>query len=142
MFPLRTELLFRTYILHISLNHFVYIFGGYSKNCCFESFGKFPEKLFQQSSVLAIQAVQCTTYNYTENGIHRKGFLRVVCELSRMLGSTCVGSFFNKVTKEISGFYNSVEYSVMQIVLFQKVALLEIPGNSLLTGVGNFLKIF
>ena len=50
-------------------------------------------------------------------------------------------SLFDKVTEEIPKFFNSARTQSSRL-LFQKVALLEIPRNSVLTGGAGFLKAF
>ena len=51
--------------------------------------------------------------------------------------TSVVESLFSKVICKISAFYNYVENSITSAGMFQKVALLEISRNSLLTGVAN-----
>lgn len=48
-----------------------------------------------------------------------------------------VKPLFDKVSRESSSFYNSVENSTTCIDIFRKVALLEISMNSFSTGVTN-----
>ena len=91
----------------------------------------FQKNIFSRFPFLVIRTVQCTTYNYTENGIHYKGCLWVIPELSKLFGSTYDGLVFNKLTEE---FLNFRTLSI--------IALLEIPGNSLLTGAASFSNVF
>ena len=52
--------------------------------------------------------------------------------------ASLVESLFSKVTGEISAFCNSVENSIICIGIIEKVALLVISINSLLTGAVGF----
>ena len=82
---------------------------GYSQNCWFESSKNFYKNVF--SRVFSKNA-PCTTYNYIEKGIHRKGFQCVIQGFLKLLEAPVVQSLFSKVTEEISAFYNSAENSV------------------------------
>ena len=65
-------------------------------------------------------------------------FLVSVPRIFKITGkATVVESLFNKLTEEISAFYNSFENSITCIGMLRKVAILEVSRIPLSTGVAG-----
>ena len=68
-----TRLLSRIYILLKS--YFMHFSGDICKNAVLKVQKNSKNKVFVRAPFSVIWIAQCTTYNYIENGLHRKGFL-------------------------------------------------------------------
>lgn len=113
------------------LNHLIYFAGDIRKTVILK-IQKVSENSLKsvKSSFLGIRAVHCTTFNENVTPIASR-----VQGLSQLLRSTCGGSLFNVVTKEIPEFYNTLRTQWRRLFLFQKVAFLETLKILLLTWV-------
>ena len=114
---------------HVSKkNHYLHFSGNFPKNYCFKSFRKFPEKRLQQSSFKDIRVPNLSPIALLKT----ESTTDVSCERCENL---------KIAEREISSFYNPVEYSLTCISVFQKVAHLEISSNCLLPNSLQFVPL-
>ena len=91
--------------------------GDARKDYCFWKFREIPRKTSLVDLFQIVGAVQSTTYNLTENWLHRKWMVPV--SVTRIFETVSVAKpFFSKVTGEITAFYNSAENSITCIGMF------------------------